>query len=57
MKDFQFDSFSMKKYIEGVYYGEFDSDKKKEGRGVIFYKNGKLYEGQFSNDLKNGKGY
>ena len=38
MKDFQFDSFSMKKYIEGVYVGEFDSDNKKEGRELFFIK-------------------
>ena len=28
----------------------------KQGRGVKYYKNGDIYDGQFYNDLKSGKG-
>jgi hypothetical protein len=30
---------------DGVYYGEVDQNSLKEGKGAIFYHNGKIYEG------------
>ena len=40
---------------DGVYYGEVDQNSLKEGKGAIFYHNGKVYEGQFKNDVKEGQ--
>lgn len=56
----KFDNFEMKKYKNGVYFGELinnDEVEVKDGHGVIFYFNGKLYQGEFKNDMKAGKGY
>jgi hypothetical protein len=40
------EKFIIKKYRNGVYFGELNSDKK-HGTGVIFYYNGKIFEGNF----------
>lgn len=49
-------NFHIKKYQNGVYFGELSPEGKKHGKGVIFYFSGKIYEGNFFNDLKNGLG-
>lgn len=40
------DNFVIKKYKNGVYFGEL-FDNKKHGYGVVFYFDGKLFEGKF----------
>lgn len=50
-------NFNIKKYRNGVYFGELNENGMKHGKGVVFYYNGRSYEGNFSNDLKEGKGY
>lgn len=42
----------MKKYKNGVYFGQLSEQETKSGVGIIFYFNGKLYEGDFKNDMK-----
>ena len=49
--------FKIKKYKNGVYFGQLSEDQKKDGVGIVFYYDGRLYEGEFGNDLKHGKGY
>lgn len=50
------ENFVIKKYRNGVYFGEVDDSERKNGYGVIFYYNGRMYEGQFKNDMKSGRG-
>jgi hypothetical protein len=50
-------TFQIKKYRNGVYFGQLTEESKKEGKGAIFYYNGRLYEGSFVEDMKEGKGY
>lgn len=43
----------MKRYKEGIYVGEQDANTMaKKGLGIIFYTNGKLFEGHFAEDKK-----
>ena len=49
-------NFQIKKYKNGVYFGEIENDAK-QGKGVIFYFNGRSYEGNFNKDMKEGKGF
>ena len=44
-----------KEYEEGNYEGEIN-DGKREGKGIMIYKNGDKYEGNFKNDKIEGKG-
>ena len=39
-----------------MYEGEIDSQGKFDGRGIILYPNGTLYEGYFARGKRNGKG-
>lgn len=53
-----FEGFNMIKISNGTFFGEVNQESGlPDGRGVIFYDNGKLYEGNFSNGDKNGLGY
>lgn len=45
----------VKLYKESVYYGEIKQNKK-QGLGIMIYKNGRLYEGEWQNDQKKGLG-
>lgn len=38
-------NLQIKKYKNGVYFGELDNEGKKNGKGIIFYFSGKIYEG------------
>lgn len=45
----------IKKYINsGIYYGELNSEKKREGRGIMIYFSGKIYEGSWKNNERQG---
>jgi hypothetical protein len=41
----------LKPYKQSVYYGIF-LNQKRHGKGVMIYQNGRLYEGEWENDLK-----
>ena len=61
-KDVDFSTFKIKKYKNGVYFGQLteeDSEgiQSKCGKGCVFYNNGRLYEGEFKDDMKHGKGF
>ena len=43
---------TVKKYKEAVYFGEIGSESKKEGKGVMLYTNGRVYEGEFVDNFK-----
>lgn len=45
----------MKQYKESTYYGEFHNGKK-QGFGIMVYKNTRIYEGEWGNDQKKGFG-
>lgn len=45
-------------YMNQLYYeGEFNNDDKPDGKGTLYFKNGKIkYKGEFKDDVYNGKG-
>ncbi len=43
---------TVKKYKEAVYFGEVNMECKKEGKGVMLYTNGRVYEGEFVDNFK-----
>lgn len=45
----------MKQYKESTYYGEFHNGKK-QGFGIMVYKNMRIYEGEWGNNQKKGFG-
>ena len=49
-------SFKEKKYGHSVYFGLFKGEKR-HGFGVMLYKNGRIYEGEWENDFRSGNGY
>lgn len=49
--------FNIKQYKDGIYRGEINKKKKRHGKGVIVYDTGRVYEGQWKNDLREGSGY
>jgi hypothetical protein len=45
-------------YIDGnIYEGEFDNKLNRNGIGILRYKNGDVYNGEWKNNKKNGKGF
>lgn len=50
------EAFGLKKYSDAVYRGELQGGKR-NGRGVMFYKKQRVYEGHWLNDVRHGKGY
>ena len=48
-------TLQIKKYEDGEYKGELKNNKR-EGKGIMIYKNGNKYEGDWKNDVKEGKG-
>jgi hypothetical protein len=48
--------FKKKRYIDAIYFGEI-VENKRNGKGVMRYKTGRVYEGDWQNDLRHGKGY
>ena len=47
--------YKKEEYENGSYEGEFKKDKR-EGKGIMYFKNGNKYEGEWKNDLFEGKG-
>ena len=52
----QSEKFRIKQYKDSIYRGELNG-RKREGLGVIVYKNGRFYEGEWVNDLRSGQGF
>jgi hypothetical protein len=50
--------FGVKKFKDAIYRGEIDmSTTKRHGKGVIVYNNGRIYEGEWVDDKREGRGY
>lgn len=50
--------FRRKRYVDAMYFGEINEESKKRvGKGVMIYKTGRFYEGEWLNDLRHGRGY
>ena len=49
-------SFKKKRYVDALYFGEL-SETKRNGKGVMKYKSGRVYEGDWIKDLRHGRGY
>ena len=50
-------NFTVKKYPASVYMGEENKENnKREGRGIMVYRNGRVFEGSWLNDMREGKG-
>lgn len=48
----------IKKYNDALYFGQVNHVTLKwEGKGIMHYKNGRVYEGFFFNDMWEGKGF
>jgi len=46
-----------RKYKDAIYFGHFNSDNKRHGKGVMIYCNERRYEGEWDNDLRVGRGF
>ncbi|KRX07607.1 hypothetical protein PPERSA_11156 [Pseudocohnilembus persalinus] len=51
------DNLRLKKYKQSVYFGGMDADKKRKGKGIMLYYTGRIYEGEWEQDLKQGRGF
>lgn len=49
--------FSIKQYKDSIYRGEINIKRKREGKGVIVYDTGRIYEGTWESDKRGGRGY
>ena len=49
--------FIIKQYKDSLYRGEVNANKKREGRGVIVYETGRIFEGTWLADKRHGKGF
>ena len=54
-KDSQF--FNIKQYKDSIYRGEINDKRKRHGKGVIVYDAGRIYEGEWENDKRHGRGF
>jgi len=51
-------NFGIKRFKYGVYKGLLNlKTEKREGFGVLLYNNGRIYEGAWLEDKRNGQGY
>jgi hypothetical protein len=54
----ELDNLKIKKYSDALFFGQVHpKTSKREGKGIMKYKNGRVYEGEFYNDLRQGDGY
>ena len=51
------ENFGIKNYKDSIYRGELSSNRKRHGKGVITYFNGRIYEGEWQGDKRHGHGY
>ena len=52
------DNFGVKRFKDAIFRGEIDESNKRNGKGVIVYKNGgRVYEGDWYMDKRQGRGY
>ncbi|TNV84245.1 hypothetical protein FGO68_gene59 [Halteria grandinella] len=52
------ETFGVKRFKDAIYRGEIEPESnKRHGKGVIVYKNGRVYEGEWLNDKRQGRGY
>lgn len=49
--------FNIKQYKDSIYRGEINKKRKREGLGVIVYDSGRIYEGSWEADKRNGRGF
>lgn len=45
-----------KRYVDALFFGEIE-ETKRQGKGVMKYKSGRIYEGEWISDLRHGRGY
>ena len=45
-----------KRFSDAVYFGEAEEGKR-QGKGIMKYRNGRIYEGEWDNDVRHGRGY
>lgn len=59
-------NFAVRKFPDAIYIGEVnkdlpetdeDEDPLRQGKGIMLYKNGRIYEGEWRKDLRTGRGY
>ena len=48
--------FGIKQYKDAIYKGEL-RERKRDGKGVIVYHNGRVYEGEWVADKRQGRGF
>lgn len=48
--------FGIKKYSDAIYRGQIVSGKR-VGLGVMVYRKDRVYEGNWTNDVRHGRGY
>jgi hypothetical protein len=50
-------NFIIKQYKDSIFRGEVNARRKREGKGVIVYDAGRIYEGEWAADKRHGRGY
>ena len=48
--------FQVKKFSDAVFVGQVNEKDLRDGLGVMIYKNGRIYEGNWKDDQREGKG-
>jgi hypothetical protein len=51
------DSFGIKRYKKSLYKGTLNDKKKRDGLGVLMYSHGRIYEGEWQSEKRNGRGF
>lgn len=46
--------FHILKFKEALYRGQITEQDKREGMGIMIYESGRIYEGFWHNDVRNG---
>jgi len=49
-------NFGIKQYKDALYRGEIN-ERKRNGKGIIVYKTGRVYEGDWNMDRRDGRGF
>jgi hypothetical protein len=48
--------FKKKRYVDALFFGEL-IESRRQGKGVMKYKSGRVFEGEWIKDLRHGRGY